>query len=132
MITPNRPVPGFVPKTPPVTSASIVPITNAHPVVVVHFWAAWNGADPRMDERLSRVVNRLSFDAYFTSCNVDDPECTDLFNRCGVANIPYLGVFVDGALRPGIMGLLDVDDLVSRLSDSVVNLEPYRPWWRIW
>jgi thioredoxin-like negative regulator of GroEL len=132
MATPHLPIPGFVPKTPPVTSASIASVMDAHTVVVIHFWAAWNGADPPMDERLASITGRLPFKTHFTSCNVDDPECVDLCKRCGVANIPYLAVIVDGELRPGIMGLHDVDDIVSQLTDSVPEPQSPRPWWRIW
>ena len=132
MLMPNRPVPGFVPETPAVTSASIASVTDAHPVVIVHFWAVWNGADPPMDEQLPRIAGRLPFNAHFTSCNVDDPDCVDLCKRCGVVNIPYLAVFVDGDLRPGIIGLLDADDIVSRLTDSVLRPPSPRPWWRFW
>ena len=128
----HRPIPGFVPKSPPVTSASIASVTGAHRVVVVHFWAAWNGADPPMDEQLSHIAVRLPFAAHFTSCNVDDPECVDLCKRCGLANIPYLAVFVDGELRPGIIGLHDADDIVSRLTDSVLKPQLPRPRWRFW
>lgn len=85
-----------------------------------------------MGGQLTLAVDKLPFAVHLASCNVDDPQCVELCKRCGVANIPYIGVFVDGELRPGIMGLYDAHQLATSLSESVMHPKSSRPWWRFW
>ena len=128
----HRPIAGFVPASPPVTSNSIQNVLDSNSVVLIHFWAAWNGTDPPMDNQLTVATRKVSFAVHLASCNVDDPQCVDLCKRCGVVNIPYVGVFVDGELRPGIMGLREADQIVTSVTESVLNPKSPRPWWRFW
>ncbi|MBT4863522.1 MAG: thioredoxin family protein [Planctomycetaceae bacterium] len=119
MVMTHRPIPHFRPSTPPVTSDSIDAIVASHAVVVVHFWAEWNGVDPVMDSRIRNIRNHLPFDIHFVSCNIDDPSCIDLTKSTGVLNIPFLAVYVHGQQRRGIMGLHEPDALVSELNDRI-------------
>ncbi len=118
-----RPIAGFVPASPPVISNSIQSVLDSHSVVLIHFWAAWNGADPPMDSQLALATKKLPFAVHVASCNIDDPQCLDLCKRCGVVNIPYVGVFVDGELRPGIMGLRGADQIATLVTES--SLSPF-------
>ena len=128
MDTVHRPIPGFVPSTPSVTSSTIDAVLESHSLVAVHFWAVWNGSDPPMDA----AITRSSSEAHFASCNVDDPKCVDLCKRCGIANVPTVAVFVDGQLRPLIIGLLDSDALDTAITDRVATPATERKWWRFW
>ena len=124
----HRPIPGFHPSTPAVTSTSCDAVVAAHPIVVVHFWAVWNGVDPVMDQGIANA----KFDAHFVSCDIDDPACLDLCKQCGIATVPTLAVFVGGELRPPIIGLLSSDAITNALDDRVTNARPSRKWWQFW
>ena len=124
----HRPIPGFHPSTPAVTSTSCDAVVAAHPIVVVHFWAVWNGVDPVMDQGIANA----KFDAHFVSCDIDDPACLDLCKQCGIATVPTLAAFVGGELRPPIIGLLSSDAITNALDDRVTNARPSRKWWQFW
>ncbi len=128
----HRPIPGFVPASDAVTSITLQEVLADHAIVIVHFWAVWNGADPPMDSLIADLRGRLPFDARFVSCNVDDPACVDLCKHVGVVNIPYLAVYVDGKQRRGIMGLQEAESLIAELVDRVTNPGSQRRWWRFW
>ena len=124
----HRPIPGFRPSTPTVTAATIDHALGTHRVVVIHFWAEWNGVDVPMDQCIQEICGH--FDAIlFVSCNVDSPENTALCKRCKVANIPFLAVFVAGEQRCGIMGLRTTDELKTELEKHSNEADTKRRWW---
>lgn len=112
----HRPVPDFRPSSQTVTSASFSAICSNNSVVVVHFWAAWNGADPVMDKRLQEIRHLLPDSTQITSCNIDDPACFDLAKSAGVLNVPWLSAFVGGVYRGSICGLRESDVLARELN----------------
>ena len=127
-----RSIPGFRPSTPPVTSATIEDVLAAHPMVVIHFWAEWNGVDPPMDQSIREIQPDFHPSVYFVSCNIDAPENVDLCNRCNVVNIPFLAVFVGGEQRRGVMGLRSPDELFSELEERLSDSHSKKKWWRFW
>ncbi len=127
-----RPISGFVPKSPPVTGDSIKTVLAAHSIVVVHFWAVWNGADPPMDEQLETVAKRLPFKIHFVSCDVDDPECSTLRQDLEITNVSFCAIYVNGEFRSGIMGLVATDELILRLIEAVRHQRNQSTWWRFW
>jgi hypothetical protein len=98
-----RPIPGFVPVAPPVTSNSIDTVLESHTLVAIHFWAVSNGADPLMDASIAKSTS----DAYFVSCDVSNSDCHELCRRCGVVTTPSIAVFLNGELQPLILGVLN-------------------------
>ena len=116
-----QPVPDFTPSSPAVTSDTIAGFLTRHGIVVVHFWAVWNGVDPLMDSRLIEIRGRLPDGVQYASCNIDDPFCFDFAKSVGVVNVPWLAVFVDGLHAGNICGLSDTDPLVTELLDLITD-----------
>jgi hypothetical protein len=92
------PVEGWFPSTPPVHEDTFVEVLQAHPIVVVHFWARWNGYDPVTDEQLRRLRTEFAAQVHFRACDVDVRENWELCRTAGVLNVPWIAVFVEGAL----------------------------------
>lgn len=117
-----RPVPGFRPSTPAVTGKTYAKVLTEHSVVVIHFWADWNGVDVPMDASIRDIKTKIEGRIHFVSCDIDSPDNLDLCKRCNVVNIPFLAIFVDGHQKRGIMGLRPADELADeigkRLSES--------------
>lgn len=109
---------GFRPFTPSVTARSIQEVLHANPVVVLHFWAAWNRLDFQMDSCIAKLHEDYA-DICFVSCDIDSPGNAALCERCEVANIPFLALFVDGERKRGIMGLRAIDELRKELEDRL-------------
>lgn len=129
--TTYRSIPGFRPSTPPVTAATIDHVFGTHRVVVIHFWAEWNGVDVPMDQCIQEVRGHFD-DIHFVSCNVDSPENTALRERCKVANIPFSAIFVSGEQRRGIMGLRTADELKTELEKHSNEANTKRRRWHFW
>ena len=117
----HRPVTNFSASSPPVTSDTIADVLTAHQIVIVHFWAAWNGVDPPMDSRLTEIRGRLPDSVHFRSCNIDDPSCFDFAKSVDVLNIPWLSVFVGGQHAGNICGLRDSAPLAIELLELITN-----------
>ena len=116
-----RPVPDFTPSSPSVTSDTIAETLATHAIVIVHFWAVWNGYYPPMDTRLVAIRNRLPESVHYASCNLDDSSCFDIARSVGVLNCPWLAVFVGGQHVGDICGLLDPAPLTAELLRIITN-----------
>lgn len=127
-----HPVPGFRPSTPPVTSSTLTDAVSEHPVLVIHFWAEWNGVDVPMDRVIQEVKNTVEKRFHFVSCDVDSPGNLDLCERCNVANVPFLAVFVDGREKRGIMGLRTPEELIAELEKRLSDSQSQQRWWQFW
>jgi thioredoxin-like negative regulator of GroEL len=119
------PVPGWRPSTPRVTAATFDEVLQLHPAVAVHFWAVWDGHDVTMDRRIRAVQPQFAGRIHFVSCDTDEPENRALCERCDVANIPMLAVFVGGEVRLPVRGLPSPDDLAKELEERLAA--PDRP-----
>ncbi len=111
-----RPVPGFRPSTPPVTSKTITNMVVEHPAVVIHFWAEWNGVDVPMDRAIQEASKKLDKRIHFVSCDIDSPENADLCKRCNVVNVPFLAIIIGGQEKRGLIGLRPPGELVAELN----------------
>ena len=120
-----RPIPDWKPSTPPIDSAEYEEIVHAHPIVAIHFWARWNGVDPPFDAALQAVSELIKARIHFVSCDIDDPKNMRICRAFAFANIPYLGILVDGNPSGGIMGLRETAELesalVARLESSIAT-----------
>ena len=129
-----RPIPNYSPAWPSVTTESFATDYATASVVIVHFWAAWNGYDAVMEDRLQAAATRLPNGTHILACDVDDAQCLDLAKKAGVLNVPWLAVYVEGKLHGHICGLRDTDSLADELNAIIVTEPVDRPskWWRFW
>jgi len=127
-----RPVPGFRPSTPAVTGKTYANELTEHSVVVIHFWAEWNGVDVPMDASIQDIKTNFKGRIHFVSCDSDSSDNHDLCKLCNVVNIPFLAIFVDGHPECGIMGLRPVDELADELEKRLSDSQRERRWWRFW
>jgi thioredoxin-like negative regulator of GroEL len=127
-----RPIPGWIPSTPAVTPACFDGLIAEQPAVAIHFWAPWNASDPTLDRSIQAIAPEFVERVCFRSCNVDLPENQDLCERCGVANVPFLAVFVRGQQRRPISGARSPAQLAKELTARLSLDIPTRPWWRFW
>ena len=115
----HRPIPDFRPSTPSVTSSSFDDVLRSYHIVIVHFWAVWNGADPPMDSTLCDLRERFPAETHIVSCDVDDADCAPLAKSSGVVNVPWLSVYVDAERRGHICGLREPDELLAAITDLI-------------
>src|SRR4051794_37485029 len=64
---------GWRPGTVPLTVAEVADLIPNHKVVVVHFWARWNGVDRQFASVLDAVRPEFEGRITFRSADVDDP-----------------------------------------------------------
>jgi thioredoxin-like negative regulator of GroEL len=86
----------------------------AHPVVVVHFWAAWNGVDRWFDPQFRTVREEFAGRIEFRSADVDDPGLNDVCRECEVVNVPALVCCVRGRRVETIIGARPAEELRAR------------------
>jgi thioredoxin-like negative regulator of GroEL len=102
---------GWHPGSPPVTGTEWGDLLAAHPVVVVHFWAVWNGVDRLFDQQLRPVREELAGLIEFRSADVDDPSLNEVCRECEVVNVPVLACFVRGRRVATIVGARPAEEL---------------------
>ena len=128
----HRPIRDFRPSTPPVTTSSIDDVLDSRRIVVVHFWAVWNGVDAPMDSALCDIRERLPAGTQLVSCDIDDPDCADFAKTSGVVNVPWLSIYVDGVRHGHVCGLRESDQHLATICDLISTPQNPRPWWRFW
>ena len=116
---------GWRPGTVPLTVADVADLIPNHKVVVVHFWARWNGVDRQFASVLDAVRPEFEGRITFRSADVDDPELATFCRECEVVNVPALGCFVDGRRVKTIVGSRPVNVAASRVRRPAGG-EPYR------
>ncbi|CEF48419.1 unnamed protein product [uncultured bacterium] len=95
---------GWRPGTVALTVADVTDLIPNHKVVVVHFWARWNGVDRQFASVLDAIRPQFESRITFRSADVDDPELASSCRECEVVNVPALGCFVDGRRVKTIVG----------------------------
>ena len=108
---------------------SIDDLTRRYSAIAIHFWAPWDGHDPPMDRSIQMIRGRFAGRVHFVSCNNDLEVNAGLVGRCGVVNIPALGILVAGVPRRPIIGLRDPEVLASEIEARLRDPEPKR-WWQ--
>src|SRR3954452_1929545 len=92
------------PPSPPVTAANLAVTLSSNRVVVIHFWAGWNGYDRPYAATLAGIESEFQGQITFQSAVVDDPELWPFYRECEVLNVPALGLFVRGKHVKTIIG----------------------------
>ena len=82
-----------------------------------------------MDRSIQAIRAKFAGRVHFVSCNIDLEVNSELFRRCGVGNIPALGILVAGVPRRPILGLRDPEVLASEIEARLRDPEPRR-WWQ--
>ena len=102
---------GWRPGTVPLTAADLPDVLAAHPVVVVHFWAPWNGVDRLFAPVLDSVRPEFEGLIEFRSADVDDEGLSGFCQECGVVNVPAIAGFAGGRRVRLIVGSLPAESL---------------------
>ncbi len=110
-----RPIRGWKPTTPSITSSNYEAVFIAHQYVAIHFWAEWNGVDPPLDRELGRLPSEVRALVQFVSCDTDDPENEVLIQLFSLLTVPALGLLVNGKPRDLIVGLRTSESLAMEL-----------------
>lgn len=140
---------GWRPNPTPVTAAELAAVLTSNAVVVIHFWATWNGVDREFDPKLARVRAEFEGRIEFRSADVDDPDLLSFCQESEVLNVPALGCFVGGRRIKTIIGSVSDDNLRAEFrrllpQDAVDEREApsevqptagvrlKKPWWQFW
>jgi thioredoxin-like negative regulator of GroEL len=124
-----------------VTAADLAAVLIANPVVVVHFWADWNGVDRLFDPKLANVRREFDGRIAFRSADVDDADLASFCRESGVVNVPALGCFVGGKHVKTIVGAVSEDKLRTAFRSLLPGSTVDRPgsaagrnkqWWQFW
>jgi thioredoxin 1 len=107
---------GWRPGTPPLTAADVTATLAGHPVLVVHFWAPWNGVDRLFSPVLDAVRPEFEGRIAFRSADVDDAGLVAFCEACGVVNVPALACFVGGRRVRTVVGSRPAGVLRSELA----------------
>ena len=119
-----RPVPEWQPSSPGIEDpSSLNDLLSRRSVVVVHFWAPWNGYDIVMDERLQALMPDYADRIALVSINFDNPHMVYLFRECNVLNLPALACFVEGRHSDTLIGMRSEEALAELLDKWAYGAE---------
>lgn len=96
--------------------------TNAQPIVVVDFWAAWCGPCRALSPVMERLAERYAGRVTVAALNVDENEATA--ERFRVRSIPALLFFKDGRLVDRTVGALPESIIAAKLDRLVSPEQP--------
>jgi thioredoxin-like negative regulator of GroEL len=115
----------------PLTPADLSGVAAVGGLLVVHFWAPWNGYDRRYTPALTPVRDHFGRRVVFRSANVDDQDLVPLIEQCQVSNVPMVAGLVGGQCVGSVVGLQPADELVTQVGAWVQkSRRPIDPRWR--
>src|SRR5690606_5335161 len=128
-----RPIPGWIPTTPPLVGESDVAQLDDQTIIAVHFWAPWNGVDPPFDELLRQLADQYASRVRFYSANIDLEENLKLCQQCQVLNVPALSIRVNGVWQQPIVGCrATADDLAAEIESRRMGQMPLQRAGQAW
>ncbi len=86
----------------PLTSDGFDAFVVSHKLVVVHFWARWNGYDAEMTRLLEEEAPAQ---IQFGAVDTDQRENWELCTRLDIRNLPFLAFYREGALVATLTGV---------------------------
>ncbi len=88
-------------------------IKGSTQVILVDFWAPWCGPCKAIAPILEQVATELSGKVKICKVNVD--EASELANRYSIRAIPTLLIFKNGAVAEQLVGMVDKNQLKTKL-----------------
>jgi thiol-disulfide isomerase/thioredoxin len=115
----------------PLALAEVSGVAAAGGLLVVHFWAPWNGVDRQYNPALVPVREHFGGRAVFRSADVDEPAYAPLLHQWPVINVPTVAGLVAGACVETVVGLLPAAELATRVGAWVRRArQVIDPRWR--
>jgi thioredoxin-like negative regulator of GroEL len=108
--------PEWRPSSQPLDASSLPEALARHPVVLLHFWAAWNRVDRLFDEQLQAVRDEFAGRIFFGAIDADDPEQQEFIRRCQVGNLPAFACFIRGERAGTVVGSRPAAELRERFA----------------
>ena len=105
----------WLPLSPATTAEELPQAFAAHSVVVVHFWAIWNGHDRRMDATIQAVRPHYADRIAFYAMDVDLESNWPLLRQYRVMSIPAIACFIHGTWLETSVGALSIVQLYAKL-----------------
>lgn len=100
-----RPIPGWEPNATPIGPAELPDVLAEHEVVLIHFWASWNGYDRVVDERIHHLLPEFNGAVASFACNFDDANNHKICSDWNVTNVPTIVAFRHGEKRKVVVGV---------------------------
>ena len=126
-----RPIPGWRPSTLEIVADDFPSLAGSHPALAIHFWAGWNGVDPPLDRYIQVIAGRFAGRVYYVSIDIDRAENRQLWDRCGVANVPTVALFRGEELQGLIVGLREPEQLAAEI-EKLLAKAPQSHVCRFW
>lgn len=90
----------------PLTSESFDEFVRTHALVVVHFWAEWNGYDAEMKRFLETgLPDELGRSAAIAKVDMDASGNAELCVRHRIIQLPFVAFYRDAVLFESVTGL---------------------------
>ncbi len=89
---------------------------KSNDVVLVHFWAEWNGVDILMKRILLDIEKKYQNSTSFGSVDVDIDDMSQICREVGMVNIPALVYYQDGKYIETTLGLKQKEDIENNLN----------------
>jgi thiol-disulfide isomerase/thioredoxin len=90
--------------------------TQAKGLVVIHFWAEWNGNDSMMKEILKELEIEFGKKVKFCSFDVDQPHLFDLLRSLPLPNITALAYFKNGNKTALDVGMINKEYIQNKIN----------------
>src|SRR5579862_5233533 len=103
------------PLSPAVTAAELPQVLTTHSVVVLHFWAVWDGNDRLMDAKIQAVRPHYADRIVFYAMDVDLESNWPLLQHCQLLNIPAIACFIHGSWLETSIGLRTIEQMHATL-----------------
>lgn len=109
----------WLPTTPPVSAMTFSNVIKAHPVVVIHFWADWNGYDRKMDALLQELRPKYEAKITFFSFDTTPKENLGICHQYQIRQLPALVCFIEGVQHETLIGMRSKSDLETKFKTWV-------------
>ena len=110
----------MTPQQTPLTSDTFSEFVGRHRILVIHFWAAWNGIDRLMQRLLeSQIPDDLRESVTFARFDIDPSAHLEICRQHNVLNVPFLAFYRDGSLVRSVTGMRTPEVITEYLRELV-------------